>query len=201
MACGHLPNTYPFSPSSALIQPTDDILFESSDAGLSDTDDLSSPTTLSRPQLSSPAITEAMANPKNLQNLYQILTKRAIAAYEACGKRNSIIRLRADLAGLALYIGDWTAAWGLCRGLARDCAEMGVWEPVARFALEGAIRAHRELGLSRDEEWGNVGLAYLRVCAISEVGEEEQRELQGVWEGLRELRVQQKGEVCQVDVI
>lgn len=63
---------------------------------------------------------------------------------------------------------DWTTAYDLCRKLARDCAELLTWEPVAKFALEGALRAHRELQGEKDEEWSNLALAYLRVCALIE---------------------------------
>lgn len=55
-----------------------------------------------RPTVSNPQLVDAMADVRNYRNLYAILTKRAIVAYEACGKVNSALRLKADLAGLSL---------------------------------------------------------------------------------------------------
>jgi hypothetical protein len=193
VACGHLPNEYPFSPPSTHSQSSDDVLFESSDAGLSDTTP-SSPSSL-RPLISSLPILEAISNPQSLHNLYLNLTQKTIAAYEACGKTNSIIRLRADLAGLALYTEDWSAGWDLCRGLARDCAELGVWEPVAKFSLDGALMAHERLGVERDEEWLHIALAYLRVRAVmrQDDDEEDGDRLDLAVEGIRHAKIDQSG--------
>jgi hypothetical protein len=129
-----------------------------------------------------------------MQSLYSALTIRAISAYEACVKTNSIIRLRADLAALALYTEDWQGAFNHCKGLARDCAEMGVWEPVAKFALEGALRSHKELRLHKDEEWVNIALAYVRVCIISGTSGDAPEQLSDTIEGLRGSDLHRTGE-------
>jgi hypothetical protein len=100
VATGHLPNAYPFSPLSTIIALTDDVLFESSDAGMSDTaDDFS---TGSRPSLSNKQLLEAMSDVARFRSLYLNLTKKAVIAYESCGKANSVVRLKADLAALAM---------------------------------------------------------------------------------------------------
>lgn len=48
---------------------------------------------------------------------------------------------------------------------------------MAKFALEGALRSHRELGLAQEDEWLFLALAYLRICAqtpSTEVAEDSQ---------------------------
>ncbi len=96
----HLPNEYPFAPSSAVVMANDDVLFESSDNGMADENDPEPPA--QRGSLSNRQLLDAIANKANLQALYATLTKRTIAAYEACNKANSVIRLKADLAALSL---------------------------------------------------------------------------------------------------
>ena len=76
---------------------------------------------------------------------------------------------------------DWVAAYDLCRDLAKDCAELLIWEPASKFALEGALRSHAQLALNKQEDWTNLALAYLRVCAILP---DEHAELMGVLAGL-----------------
>lgn len=72
---------------------------------------------------------------------------------------------------------------------------MLTWEPVAKYALTGALRAHRELALERDADWVNLALAYLRVRVIidSEV-EADTDDLKGVIDGLAICEVAQTGE-------
>jgi hypothetical protein len=60
------------------------------------------PEPTSRPSLSNDQLVDAKANGTNFRSLYLSLTKKAMMAYEACGKVNSMVRLRANLAGLAL---------------------------------------------------------------------------------------------------
>ncbi|RXK36754.1 hypothetical protein M231_05989 [Tremella mesenterica] len=175
VSAGHLPDIYPFSPTQPLVTAQEDVLFESSDAGISDSAQADDHP---RPVLSNQPFIEALADETKCRNLYLTLTKKAIMAYEACGKVNSVIRLKADLAALALHTSEWTAAYDLCRDLAMNCAELLIWEKVARYSLDGALRAHRELKRDKDEEWVNLALAYLRVCAganltddVSELGE------------------------------
>jgi hypothetical protein len=100
VAVGHLPDTYPFAASTALLTATDDVLFESSETGSQP--DEAETETQPRPQMSNRQLVEAKTDAQKFRDLYISLTEKAIAAYEACGKVNSIIRLRTDLAALAL---------------------------------------------------------------------------------------------------
>jgi hypothetical protein len=101
IAAGHLPDQYPFSQASTPDLANDDVLFESSDNGQSDfSDDETAPT--ERHSLSNPQLIDAIADGNNFRALYSTLTKRAIVAYDSCNKANSIIRLKTDLAALAL---------------------------------------------------------------------------------------------------
>ncbi|KAK1926038.1 trafficking protein particle complex subunit 10 [Papiliotrema laurentii] len=191
VAVGHLPDEYPFAPSSTPAPVNDDVLFESSDNGLSDGpgDDTPSP----RSSLSNQQLLAAIADKANFQALYTTLTKRTITAYQACNKVNSVIRLKADLAALALLKEDWISAYDLCRDLARDCAEQHIWEPASRFALAGAIRAHQHLTLDKHEDWTNLALAYLRTCAIV-ADQPSSIEVERVLEGFREQEIEYTAE-------
>jgi len=102
VACGHLPDIYPFFQSSALINTSDDVLFESSDNGMDGEAPTGNDEPATRPSVSNQQLVEAMADVIQFRNLYLSLTKKAMMAYEACGKANSVLRLEADLAGLAL---------------------------------------------------------------------------------------------------
>nr|XP_031863557.1 uncharacterized protein CI109_000809 [Kwoniella shandongensis]KAA5530629.1 hypothetical protein CI109_000809 [Kwoniella shandongensis] len=189
VSSGHLPNAYPFQPPSAPLPSSDDVLFESSDNGMSDDGDPQPPS--KRPSLSNKQLLEAISNTESFRSLYLGLTKKAVQAYEACGKVNSVIRLKADLAAVALYAQDFASAYDLCRHLAKDCAELLTWDPVSKFALEGALRSHKELKKEREEDWENLALAYLRVCALVNEGGEE---LQDVLDGLKIIETEQEVE-------
>lgn len=105
VASGHLPDIYPFSHSTSIGPTTDDVLFESSSVGSKDEDDTAAKGADyndGRPSISNRQLLDAMADVTRFRSLYLSLTKKAIMAYEACGKINSVIRLKADLAGLAL---------------------------------------------------------------------------------------------------
>lgn len=65
------------------------------------------------------------------------------------------------------YKEEWQAAYDQACALARSCAEQSVWGPVARFALEAAMKSHRKLDLPKEKEWTFLALAYLRICALS----------------------------------
>ena len=52
--------------------------------------------------MSNKQLVQAKNDAEVFKELYTTLTKKAILAYEACGKVNSIIRLKTDLAALAL---------------------------------------------------------------------------------------------------
>lgn len=81
---------------------------------------------------------------------------------------------------------DWKASYDLCRDLAKDCAELHIWEPASRFALAGAIKSHERLQLDKEEDWTNLALAYLRICAIL-TDDEGNDELQKVVTGLQDV--------------
>ncbi|WVF66156.1 hypothetical protein IAT40_000896 [Kwoniella sp. CBS 6097] len=206
VSAGHLPPIYPFNPASSPYPSTaQELLFESSSNGLSDDEELAhSPQHAQekRPVLSNEQIIEAQQNESNCRALYLGLTRKTVKAYEACGKVNSVIRLKADLAALALYTKDWNSAYDLSRSLAKDCAELLTWDPVSKFALEGALRSHRELNKEKDEDWDNLALAYLRVCAVTsssrhttvddeEDGQRDHDELERIIEGLRDSEIEQ----------
>ncbi|ORY22633.1 hypothetical protein BCR39DRAFT_551248 [Naematelia encephala] len=224
VATRRLPDVYPFSPPTALVVPTDDVLFESSDAGMSDQEESEPP--VSRPNMSNRQLLDAVDDETKFRTLYLNLTNKAIMAYEACGKINSVIRPKTDLVALALSSEDWPMAYDLSRALAKDCAELRIWEPVASFALFAALRSHGELQLSKDDEWVNLALAYLRAQAVvpdQPEGEEKSHrvEIIQVVQGLRQVEVQHtvedhqafsvrivgdrarfgdKADTCQVDI-
>lgn len=102
VSVGHLPSAYPFLPPSGLAMQTDDVLFESSDNGLSDDGHDAEIAAHARPTLSNRQLVDAMGDVKKYQNLYLGMTKKAMLAYEACGKVNSVVRLKADLVALAM---------------------------------------------------------------------------------------------------
>ena len=104
IASGHLPNVYPFIQSSALVLSSDDVLFESSDNGMDDDKPAQFDEVPPRMTISNRQLIEAMGDVTKFRNLYLTHTKKAILAYEACGKVNSVLRLKADLAGLALWV-------------------------------------------------------------------------------------------------
>ncbi|WVQ93773.1 hypothetical protein IAU59_000851 [Kwoniella sp. CBS 9459] len=206
VSAGHLPPIYPFNPASSPYPSTaQELLFESSSNGLSDDEELAhSPQHCQdeRPVLSNEQIIEAQRDQGNCRALYLGLTRKTVKAYEACGKVNSVIRLKADLAALALYTKDWASAYDLSRLLARDCAELLTWDPISKFALEGALQAHRELNKEKDEDWDHLALAYLRVCAVTtssrhvvvdedEDGQRSREELENVIKGLRNSETEQ----------
>lgn len=100
MAAGHLPNAYPFAAAAALLEPTDDVLFESSETGSNP--DQGDVEPYKRGDISNTELIEAKMDVTKFRAFYTSLTKKAILAYEACGKINSVIRLKTDLAALAL---------------------------------------------------------------------------------------------------
>lgn len=78
---------------------------------------------------------------------------------------------------------------------------------MAKYALEGALRAHGELQIERDQQWADLSLAYLRATAVlsSSSGtsagcEREERDskdgtqLELVLRGLRELAEETEGQ-------
>lgn len=100
VAAGHLPDEYPFAAATALLEPTDDVLFESSETGSNP--DQPDTEVYKRGEISNTQLIEAKRDAVKFRTLYTNLTKKAILAYEACGKVNSVVRLKLDLAALAL---------------------------------------------------------------------------------------------------
>lgn len=101
VAAGHLPNEYPFAAAAALLgPPDDDVLFESSETGSNPDESEIVPD--KRGEISNTQLIEAKRDPVVFASLYVNLTKKAIMAYEACGKINSVIRLNTDLVALSL---------------------------------------------------------------------------------------------------
>ena len=60
---------------------------------------------------------------------------------------------------------------------------MQVSDFIARYALEGCLRAHRELELEKDTDWLNLALAYLRTLFTTE-GDTPYLEMKPVLAGL-----------------
>ena len=88
---------------------------------------------------------------------------------------------------------DWSAADELCRNLVKDCTGLLTWEPVTKYALEGALRAHRELHKSTDDIWIDLALTYMRVCVVH-AGAGEAEELGRVLAGFRDVKSTTSGE-------
>ncbi|WOO84693.1 Trafficking protein particle complex subunit 10 [Vanrija pseudolonga] len=188
VGAGHLPNRYPFQPTATVTPAVDDVLFEDS-AENGDSKESAEPKP--RPPLTNRTIIYALESPEAFKALYEDLTRSALSAYEACGKLNSAIRLKVDLAALAEYSQDYESAYTQLRLLARDCIELHVWDRVSKYAIQSALAAHTELQLRRDEDWAQLALALLRVCAVTpeskNASEEELAQLRSVIEGLKEL--------------
>lgn len=89
---GFLPDRYPFKSATAL--KNSDMLFSKPVDG-------DAPKYADR-QLSNQVFVEALKSKETYTRLYIDLTQEALKAYEACGKVNSAVRLKADLAALAL---------------------------------------------------------------------------------------------------
>lgn len=89
---GFLPDRYPFKAATAL--KNSDMLFNKPVDG-------NTPKHADRP-LSNQVFVEALKSKDTFIRLYIDLTNQALQAYEACGKVNSAVRLKADLAALAL---------------------------------------------------------------------------------------------------
>lgn len=100
VASGMLPDEYPFQPIKSLAFG-DDVLFESSDTGSNAGDHDEGP---SRPVISNDTIVAALKDRTTFLSLYEDLTRQALSAYEACGKGNSTVRLKTDLAAIALFV-------------------------------------------------------------------------------------------------
>lgn len=95
-----MPNEYPFAAAAALLEPSDDVLFESSETGSEPDETPVDP--YKRGEITNAQLIEAKKDAGKFEDLYINFTKKAIMAYEACGKINSVIRLKIDLAALAL---------------------------------------------------------------------------------------------------
>jgi hypothetical protein len=181
---GHLPDQYPF-------RRTRNIAKLKTGLGADGSDIQHSPG--SQPPLSNQTFVNALESQEAYLELYSKLTTDALEAYSACGKGNSAIRLKADLAALALYLQEWGSAYDLYRSLVRDCAELHVWDRVASFALEGALQAHAELQKPYDDEWAALAVAYLRACAST--GSSNTAQLEETISALQKLDDSRTGEL------
>ena len=54
---------------------------------------------------------------------------------------------------------------------------------MAKYALEGALKAHHELREEMNDDWANLALAYIRTCAVYK-GDSVTEDLRRVLEGL-----------------
>ena len=84
-------------------------------------------------------------------------------------------------------------AYDLCRELAKDCAELLIWEPSAKFALSGALKAHRHLALGKQEDWANLALAYLRASSLAAVEGDADIEIEEVLKALGDMDAEYTG--------
>lgn len=89
---------------------------------------------------------------------------------------------------------DWEAAYDMSRSLSRDCAELRVWDRVAKFALESALVSHTKLEKPRNGEWAYLALAYLSVCAVTGP-DDDLEQLETAIQGLRTLSQPRQGEL------
>lgn len=191
---GNLPNKYPFQPILSLDGKLSEISLKDEDEAQPQSTPKNKDSPLPKPPLSNEVLVGALQSQESFLQLFANLTEQALAAYEACGKVNSAVRLKTDLAALSMHSEDWTTAYDLFRSLSRDCAELRVWDRVAKYALEGALFAHTELQKPRDDDWANLALAYLRVCSVAGLTDNERAELQTALAGLRKLPQPRQGE-------
>lgn len=82
---------------------------------------------------------------------------------------------------------DYDSAYILCRNLAHDCMDLHVWDPVSKFALVGALKAHTEMQRPQDDEWAQMAVAYLDVCSGSLSAGTDIGQLEAVINSLRDL--------------
>lgn len=85
------------------------------------------------------------------------------------------------------HMEDYDSAYILCRNLAHDCADLRVWDPVSKFALVGALKAHAEMQRPQDDEWAQMAVAYLDVCSGSLSAGTDIGQLEAVLNSLRDL--------------
>ncbi|WVQ76341.1 hypothetical protein IAR50_006006 [Cryptococcus sp. DSM 104548] len=205
VSVGHLPNRYPFQqPTHPQPSRSDDVLFEDP----SDFSNPPSPVQFNRPALSNPVLLSAIASQTDFIPLYRDLTIQAIEAYEKCNKRASAIRPKTDLVAVSLLNGAFEETYDLSRELAKECVDLRVWDPVLRYALKSALQAHDNLGKARDRSWGDLAVAYMRVCTGEKEGTEELREVvhglqkvQESWdvEGHKAFSLRVKGDETALD--
>jgi len=186
VATGHLPDIYPFSRIKDLAPMPKTPIGEDGQpipkhAG-------------ARPPLSNRTFVAALESQEAYLELYSKLTTDALEAYSACGKGNSAVRLKTDLAALALYLEEWTSAHDLYRQLVRNCTELHVWDRVTSYAIEGALRTWAHLQKPHDDEWAGLALAYLRSCAATGTTDHKDQLASTITE-LRELEQSRQGEL------
>lgn len=185
VATGKLPDRYPFKAAVDVADADDDVLFASSETGSVVNPDAepASP----RPTLSNQTFVDAIKNTEVYLTLYEELCRRALQAYQACGKINSMIRIKTDLAALALFAEKYDPAFEYYRSLSKDCLELHVWDRVTKFALEGALVCHAKLEKPQDAQWVSWALAYLRSSALAKNSTEDNAQLETTVSELRAL--------------
>ncbi|TYJ56733.1 hypothetical protein B9479_002503 [Cryptococcus floricola] len=205
VSIGHLPNEYPFQqPAPPQQSRSGDVLFEDP----SEISQPPSPVKSNRPELSNPILLPAIASQADFIPLYRDLTIQAIEAYEKCNKRASAIRPKTDLVAVSLLNQEFEETYDLSRALAKECVDLRVWDPVLRYALRSALKSHDHLGKARDRSWGDLAVAYMRVCSGEKEGTEELREVvdglqksQASWdvEGHKAFSLRVKGDETTLD--
>lgn len=183
VATGYLPDQYPFRRTKSLFPPPKVPL---------GSDDKPLETSTTMPPLSNQTFIAALGSREAYLDLYSKLTTDALEAYAACGKVNSAVRLKTDLAALALFLDEWESAYELYGSLVRDCTELHMWDRVTSYAVEGALNAHSQLQKPRDKEWAAFAVGYLRACAATGTSDHVDQ-LEAALAGLRELDDERQG--------
>lgn len=185
VATGKLPDRYPYKAAVDVADADDEKLYAASETGSIVNPDAepASP----RPALSNQTFMDAIKSEDLFFNIYEDYSRQALQAYQACGKVNSMIRIKTGLASLAQYADQFEPAFEYFRSLSNDCLELHVWDRVTKFALEGALVCHAKLGKEQDAQWVNWALEYLHACAVTQEAEGEKAQLETTVAALRAL--------------
>ncbi|BEI79882.1 hypothetical protein CcaverHIS002_0104110 [Cutaneotrichosporon cavernicola] len=186
VATGKLPDRYPYKAAVDVADSDDEKLYAASETGSIVNPDAepASP----RPVLSNQTFMDAIKNEEVFFNLYEDYSRQALQAYQACGKVNSMIRIKMGLAALAQFANKFDPAFEYYRSLSKDCLELHIWDRVTKFALEGALVCHAKLEKEQDAQWVNWALEYLHACAVTLEAEGEKDQLETTVAALRALQ-------------
>lgn len=185
VATGKLPDRYPYKAAVDVADADDEKLYAASETGSIVNPDAepASP----RPGLSNQTFMDAIKSEEIFFNLYEDYSRQALQAYQACGKVNSMIRIKTGLAALAQYADKFDPAFEYYRSLSKDCLELHVWDRVTKFALSGALVCHAKLEKEKDAQWVNWALEYLHACAVTQEADGEKAQLETTVKALRDL--------------